>query len=52
MLIANPAYGGAVYSMTPHKDWKAVTKQAKNPNLITAAKYKELVDAHVMFKVS
>jgi len=49
-LIANPAYGGQVYSMTPHADWKAVTRQKKNPNLITPEKYQELVDAHVMFK--
>lgn len=44
-LIANPAYGGHVYSLTPDfGEGKA------NPNLISAAKYKELVDAHIMFK--
>jgi len=44
-LIADPAYGGTVYSLTP--DFGG---DAKNPNLITEAKYQELVDAHVMFK--
>jgi len=43
-LIANPEYGGTVYSLTPDFGTE------KNPNLITAAKYQELVDAHVMFK--
>jgi len=51
VLMKNPAYGGQVYSMTPHADWKAVTGKKKNPNLIDEAKYQELVDAHVMFKV-
>ena len=50
VLIKNKDYGGQVYSMTPHEDWKAVTKKKKNPNLNTADKYQELVDAHVMFK--
>ena len=36
--------------MTPHVEWKAATGQRANPNLIDAKKYKELVDAHVMFK--
>ena len=50
-LIANESYGGAVYSMTPHADWTEVTGEAGgNPNLISAEKYQELVDAHVMFK--
>jgi len=44
-LIANPEYGGTVYSLTPE-----FADGAKNPNLITQAKYQELVDAHVMFK--
>jgi len=44
-LIADPAYGGTVYSLTPD-----FGEGVKNPNLITAAKYQELVDAHVMFK--
>ena len=50
VLIADETYGGQVYSMTPNADWKEVTGDASNPNLITAEKYKELVDAHVMFK--
>ena len=37
--------------MTPHADWTEVTGEAGgNPNLISAEKYQELVDAHVMFK--
>jgi len=44
-LIADPAYGGTVYSLTP--DFGG---DAKNPNLITDEKYNELVKAHVMFK--
>jgi len=44
-LIADPAYGGTVYSLTP--DFGG---EEKNPNLITEKKYQELVDAHVMFK--
>jgi len=44
-LIADPAYGGTVYSLTP--DFGG---DEKNPNLITSEKYQELVDAHVMFK--
>ena len=50
LLIGDPEYGGAVYSMTPNEDWKEVTGEDANPNLITAEKYQELVDAHVMFK--
>lgn len=38
-------YGGRVYSLTPDFGEKGV-----NPNLITNEEYKELVDAHVMFK--
>jgi creatine kinase len=49
-LIDNEAYGGSVYSMTPHADWQGVTGEAENPNLITSEKYNELVQAHVMFK--
>ena len=44
-LQADKAYGGKIYSLSP--DWGEGTK---NPNLIDDAKYKELVDAHVMFK--
>jgi len=44
-LIADPAYGGTVYSLTPE-----FGESEKNPNLITEKKYQELVDAHVMFK--
>jgi len=44
-LIANEEYGGTVYSLTP--DFGA---EEKNPNLITAEKYQELVDKHIMFK--
>jgi creatine kinase len=49
-LIADETYGGAVYSMTPNEEWKEVTGEDTNPNLITPEKYQELVDAHVMFK--
>jgi creatine kinase len=38
-------YGGTVNSMSP--DWG---EGVKNPNLISAERYQELVDAHVMFK--
>merc|ERR1719168_447784 len=44
-LVADPRYGGAVYSLTP--DFGG---EEKNPNLITSEKYEELVKAHVMFK--
>jgi len=43
VLIADPAFGGQVYSLTPDFDGKP------NPNLITPEKYKELVDSHIMF---
>jgi creatine kinase len=44
-LVNNPAYGGQVYSLSPdHGEGVA------NPNLISEAKYNELVKAHVMFK--
>ena len=43
-LIADPEYGGQVYSLSPdHGD-------GPNPNLISDAKYNELVKKHVMFK--
>ena len=45
-LIADETYGGAVYSMTPNEDWKEVTGEDANPNLITPEKYQELVDAY------
>ena len=51
LLIKDPAYGGAIHSLTPHADWKEVTGEAKNPNLMTPDKYDALVKAHVMFKV-
>jgi creatine kinase len=38
-LIALPDFGGTYYSLTPG-----------NPAFIDTAKYKELVDAHIMFK--
>mmetsp|Transcript_17062 Transcript_17062/g.26627 ORF Transcript_17062/g.26627 Transcript_17062/m.26627 type:complete len:468 (+) Transcript_17062:2282-3685(+) len=38
-------YGGKVYSLTPY-----FGDDEENPNLISESKYKELVDAHVMFK--
>ncbi len=44
-LIANPDYGGKVYSLTPD-----FGEGVENPNLISAEKYQELVDHHVMFK--
>ena len=48
-LMKNPEYGGNVYSLSP--DWgKQFGKLRKNPNLISAKRYQELVDAHVMFK--
>ncbi len=50
VLIENKAYGGAVFSLTPHADWAEVGDSRVNPNLISAAKYNELVRAHVMFK--
>ena len=50
VLKANPDYGGNVFSMTPNDVWSEVTGEAENPNLISADKYQELVDAHVMFK--
>ena len=37
-------YGGAVYSLTPNFG------EEMNPNLISKDKYRELIDAHVMFK--
>jgi len=51
VLVDNEDYGGQVYSLTPHADWKVVTGNKKNPNFISPEKYQELVDAHVMFKV-
>ena len=50
VLKANPDYGGNVFSMTPNDVWSEVTGETENPNLISADKYQELVDAHVMFK--
>jgi len=42
--------GGEVYSLTPDFGKDADGNAVPNPNLIDDAKYKELVDAHVMFK--
>ena len=39
VLIADETYGGQVFSMTPTADWKEVTGDDVNPNLISAAKY-------------
>ena len=39
VLKANPDYGGNVFSMTPNADWKEVTGDDTNPNLITPEKY-------------
>ena len=50
VLKADPKYGGTVYSLTPDAAWREVTGEYKNPNLMSDAKYKELVKAHVMFK--
>merc|ERR550514_814879 len=36
--------------MTPNEEWKEVTGEDANPNLITAEKYNRLVKAHIMFK--
>ena len=49
-LVADEKYGGAVYSLTPNEEWKAVTGEDANPNFIDDAKYDELIKAHVMFK--
>jgi hypothetical protein len=38
-LRANPAYGGSVFSLTPHADWLMATGESRNPNLISAARY-------------
>jgi len=40
-----PEYGGKVYSLTPE-----FGPGEANPNLISAEKYQQLVDAHIMFK--
>jgi len=37
-------YGGAVYSLTQNFG------EEMNPNLISEDKYRELIDAHAMFK--
>ncbi len=44
-LIEDPEFKGTIYSMSPNHG-----EGVENPNLIDAAKYQELVDAHVMFK--
>ena len=45
VLIEDPARGGRVYSLTPE-----FGPNEPNPNLITADEYRDLVDAHLMFK--
>jgi len=50
LLKADPDYGGTVYSLTPNEDWKEVTGEETNPNLMSAETYQGLVDSHVMFK--
>merc|ERR1719321_1425428 len=42
--------GGNVYSLSPNFGQDADGNDIPNPNLIDSAKYKELVDAHIMFK--
>jgi creatine kinase len=49
-LVADPAFGGKVSSLTPHAAWKEVTGEAENPNFIDDAQYKKMVDDHVLFK--
>jgi len=49
-LIEDPNYGGRINSLTPNEDWKEVTGEEANPNLISPERYQELVDHHVMFK--
>ena len=44
-LIDDPEFKGTIYSMSPDHG-----EGVENPNKIDDAKYKELVDAHVMFK--
>ena len=44
-LVANPDFGGNIYSLTPN-----FGEGVENPNLISPEKYQELVDAHVLFK--
>jgi creatine kinase len=44
-LVDNPEYGGSIYSLTPN-----FGEGVENPNLISAEKYQELVDSHVLFK--
>ena len=44
-LIANPEFGGRVYSLTPD-----FGNGEANPNLISDEEYQKLVDDHIMFK--
>jgi len=44
-LIANPNFGGRVYSLTPD-----FGNGETNPNLISESEYQKLVDDHIMFK--
>lgn len=49
-LIANENFGGQVYSLTPDHGKNEDGTPIVNPNFIDDAKYKQLVDDHVMFK--
>jgi len=49
-LMKDARFGGQVFSLTPHAEWKHVTGVDMNPNFMSEDKYKELVKAHVMFK--
>jgi creatine kinase len=49
-LCKNPAYGGTIYSLTPDFGTDAAGNKIPNPNLISEAKYNELIKKHVMFK--
>eukprot|EP01068_Selenidium_serpulae_P003726 Selendium_serpulae@DN3262_c0_g1_i1.p1 len=44
-LIADPTFGGKVFSLTPD-----FGDNEKNPNLITDEQYQQLIDDHIMFK--
>ena len=41
--------GGSVHSLTSHADWKEVTGESENPNLMPPALHKELLGKKVMF---
>jgi len=51
LFVGDPNFGGAVYSLTPHKEWASVAGEgAFNPNFIDEQEYAKLVRDHVMFK--